>query len=239
MPIPSRPPWPRELASRARRHAWLKAVGTTIWVWAFFVGYFHLLRHPAYPVATVPLTPVDAWIPFVPVAIVPYLSLWFYVGIAPGLQRTFRELLAYGAWAGLLCAAGLALFYRWPTRIPAFAFDAGGVPGFDLLQGIDSTGNACPSMHVAIAIFTAIWVDVLLRECRTPAWPRVVELDVVRGDRAVDGGHPAARRGRRARRRRARRGVRVAVARLAAARRCAVASGYHVARRNNPTGNRR
>ncbi len=174
MSNPSAPSWSRELAYRARHHLLLKAAGTTLWIWVFFVGYFHLLRHAAYPVATVPLTPLDAWVPLVPVAIYPYLSLWLYVGIAPGLQRTFRELLAYGAWAGLLCAVGLAIFYRWPTRIPTFVVASGGVPGFDLLQGIDSTGNACPSMHVAFAIFTAIWVDVLLRECRAPRWLRGV-----------------------------------------------------------------
>ncbi len=174
MSTPPPAPWLDELVWRARRHLLLKAAGTTLWVWVFFIAYFHLLRHAVYPVATVPLTRLDAWVPFVPSAIVPYLSLWLYVGVAPGLQRTFRELLAYGGWAALLCAAGLAIFYRWPTRIPAFVFDAGGFPGFALLEGIDAAGNACPSMHVAIAMFTAIWVDVLLRECRTPVALRVI-----------------------------------------------------------------
>ena len=157
-----------------RRHLFFKATGTTLWTWAFFVGYFHLLRHVTYPVTIMPLTPLDAAMPAVPAAIVPYLSLWIYVGIAPGLQRTFRELLAYGLWAGLLCTTGLAIFYRWPTRIPPLLFASSGFPGFDLLAGIDAAGNACPSMHVAIALFSAIWSDVLLRECRTPAALRAV-----------------------------------------------------------------
>jgi membrane-associated phospholipid phosphatase len=29
-------------------------------------------------------------------------------------------------------------------------------------------------MHVAIAMFTAVWIDVLLREMRAPRWPRAV-----------------------------------------------------------------
>jgi hypothetical protein len=168
--------WPRELAYRMRRHLLLKLVGTTAWVWAFFIGYFHLLHHVAFPMTVIPLTPLDSLVPAWPVALIPYLSLWVYVGIGPGLQRTFRELLAYGVWSALLCAIGLALFYRWPTQIPAFVFDTAGFPGFSLLQGIDSAGNACPSMHVAFAAFTAIWIDVLLRDCRAPTALRVVNV---------------------------------------------------------------
>lgn len=171
-PVPDR--WTVEIVERARRHLFFKATGTTLWVWAFFVGYFHLLRHPAFPVTTMPLTPFDGLVPIAPLAVVPYLTLWFYVGIAPGLQRTFRELLVYGVWAGLLCAVGLAIFWRFPTRIPTFVFDRGGMPGFALLQGIDAPGNACPSMHVAIAMFSAVWIDVLCRECRVPVLWRLV-----------------------------------------------------------------
>jgi membrane-associated phospholipid phosphatase len=167
-------PWFAEIKQRMRRHLLLKLAGTTLWTWVFFIGYFHLLRHAVYPVTVMPVTRLETMIPVTPLAIVPYLSLWFYVGIAPGLQRTFRELLAYGAWAGLLCAIGLALFYRWPTRIPTFVFDRGGVPGFALLQGIDAPGNACPSMHVAIGMFTAIWIGVQFRECGVPIGWRVV-----------------------------------------------------------------
>ena len=157
-----------------RRHLFLKLVGTTLVTWAFFIGYFQLLRHPVHPVTMVPLTPLDAWVPFLPHAIVPYLSLWFYVGIAPGLQRTFPQLLVYGLWSVLLCVTGLAIFYWWPTAIPPLTFGTTGYFGFDLLQGIDARGNACPSMHVAIAFFSATWIDVQLRESRTPALLRGV-----------------------------------------------------------------
>jgi len=160
--------WWAEVRLRMRRHLLLKLAGTTLVTWAFFIGYFHLLRHTSYPVTVMPVTLLETTIPVMPLAIVPYLSLWFYVGIAPGLQRTFRELLAYAAWAVFLCVVGLGIFYRWPTRIPAFVFDRGGIPGFALLEGIDAPGNACPSMHVAIAMFTAIWIGVHLRECRVP-----------------------------------------------------------------------
>jgi hypothetical protein len=37
----SRQPWTHELGQRLRVHQPLKIVGTTVWIWIFFVGYFH------------------------------------------------------------------------------------------------------------------------------------------------------------------------------------------------------
>jgi membrane-associated phospholipid phosphatase len=96
------------------------------------------------------------------------------VGIAPGLQRNFRELFVYGLWSGALCLAGLALFALWPTRVPLQFMDAGGFPGYELLRGIDAAGNACPSMHVAIAIFTACWIEHIFKSACTPLVLRAV-----------------------------------------------------------------
>ncbi len=169
--MPSSPPrsWPADLRQRAARLFLLKLVGVTAFTWLFFIGYFHLLRFPAYPVVEMPLTALDRWVPFQPAALVAYLSLWVYVGIAPGLQRSLHELLVYGLWAAALCLSGLAIFYFWPTRVPALPRDDGGFPGFAVLRGVDAAGNACPSMHVAIAVFSAIWVDHLLRTVHAPA----------------------------------------------------------------------
>lgn len=151
----------------------LKLAGTALWTWVFFIGYFHLLKHPAYPVVTVPATALDRAIPFQPAALIAYVSLWVYVGVTPGLQWRFTDLLTYAFWAGLLEAAGLILFYFWPTQVSPAAYDARGFPGFELLQGIDAAGNACPSMHVAIAIYTAIRAHRLFAELATPRWVRV------------------------------------------------------------------
>lgn len=168
------PTWTRDIGERIRCLFWLKAIGTTVFTWLFFIGYFHLLRNPAYPVAVMPLTALDRLIPFQPYALGAYLSLWFYVGIAPGLQLSFRELVVYGLWIGALCLTGLGLFYFWPTQIPPLAMDVSGFPGFAMLQGVDAAGNACPSMHVAVAIFTALWIEHLLRQARTPVLLRML-----------------------------------------------------------------
>lgn len=168
------PHWGLALGLRIRRFFLLKALGTTAFTWLFFIGYFHLLREPVRPVTVMPLTVLDGWIPFQPPAVIAYFSLWVYVGVAPGLQLTFRELLSYGLWVGALCLSGLAFFYGWPSQIPAMPRDPTDFPGFEILRGVDAAGNACPSMHVAVAIFTGIWVDHVFRVVGAPGWLRVI-----------------------------------------------------------------
>ena len=160
--------WRKQLASQARHLFWLKLVGTSVWIWIFFIGYFQLLRHPVHAVTPMPLTALDAMIPFQPAMLAPYLSLWLYVGIAPGLMPDFRSLLVYGLWTAALCLSGLGLFYLWPTTVPPLPLADAGAAGFRMLQGIDANGNACPSMHVAFAMFTGLWIDHLLRRAHAP-----------------------------------------------------------------------
>ncbi len=162
-------PWTAELVFRARQLFWLKLLSTTLWTSVFFVGYFHLLRNPVHPVTEMPLIWFDAWVPFQPAMLWPYLSLWFYIGLAPGLQRGFWQLLVYGLWMTALLLAGLAIFYLWPTAVPPLSVDRSGYPGFAMLQGVDANGNACPSMHVAASVFTAVRVHAVLREIGAPA----------------------------------------------------------------------
>lgn len=163
------PTWTAEIALRVRRLLVLKLAGTSAFTWAFFIGYFHLLRHPAHPVTLMPLIALDRLIAFQPQALAAYVSLWLYIGVAPGLLLGFWELVVYGLWIGAMCLAGLACFYLWPTEVPPLALDVSGLPGFTLLQGVDASGNACPSMHVAAAVFSALWIAHLLREAHVPA----------------------------------------------------------------------
>jgi membrane-associated phospholipid phosphatase len=169
-------PWTAEIALRMRRLFLLKLVGTTAFTCIFFVAYFHLLRHPTQPPITMPLTALDLLIPFQPYTLFAYLSLWFYIGVAPGLQRNFAELVVFGLWEAALCVTGLAVFYVFPTAVPALTFDVSGFPGFAMLQGVDAAGNAFPSMHVAVSIFTAVHVEDVLRRARVPWAFRLVNV---------------------------------------------------------------
>jgi hypothetical protein len=161
--------WVAELRLRLRRLFILKFLGISGVIALFFVGYFHVMRHPVHTVTVMPLTALDALVPFQPSMVFPYLSLWLYVGIAPGLLLTVRQLLVYGQWAGALGLTGLGLFYAWPTAVPPMQVDTTGSMWFGLLRGIDASGNACPSMHVAFAVFSAAWLAHMLKAARVPA----------------------------------------------------------------------
>jgi hypothetical protein len=154
------------------RQFWLKAFGITAFMWLFFVGYFSLLRHPTQAALEMPLTAIDRWVAFQPWALWPYISLWFYVVIPPSLLISARSLVAYGVWVGSLCVAGLACFYFWPTAVPRSALSTDGLIGFDLLRGVDAAGNACPSLHVAAATFSALWIHRLVGSLTLPQWLR-------------------------------------------------------------------
>jgi PAP2 superfamily len=173
LPAPTlAPPWQTLLVQRMRYLWWLKFLGVCIFMWLFFAGYFHTLRHPVHEVVVMPLTWLDHAVAFQPRALWIYLSLWVYVGVAPGLLLRFRELVVYALWIGALCLVGLACFHFWPTAVPRPALDLTAYPGFALLQGVDAPGNACPSLHVATAVFTALWVEHVLRSIGTPLWLR-------------------------------------------------------------------
>jgi membrane-associated phospholipid phosphatase len=166
--------WNFELGSRVRASFLLTVLWTTFLTGVFFVGYFFVQRHPAYPPTIMPQTGVDLSIPFQPAALLAYVSLWIYIGVGPGLQRTLGEFAAYGLWLCALCIAGLAIFYFWPTQVPTRILAVTHFPGFTMLHRVDQASNACPSMHVAVAIFTAVRIDEVLRSTRAPLQPRML-----------------------------------------------------------------
>ena len=161
-------PWYAQLFERARSHAFIKAFGTTAFITTFFVAYFWILENPRQSVTVLPLTAVDEAIGFSSLWLPAYLSLWVYVSLPPAVIAHRRALDAYGIWVGLLCLSGLALFLAWPTAIPPDLVDWDRHPEMGFLKGIDAAGNACPSMHVATALFSGLWIHRLLTEVRAP-----------------------------------------------------------------------
>jgi membrane-associated phospholipid phosphatase len=154
----------------------VKLVGTAGGMTLFFGVYFWVLRHPLAPVTIMPVTAVDRWIGFQPAALPIYLSLWVYVSLAPALLIDWRELVSFGlAWV-TLSVIGLGIFLCWPTAVRQTEVDWSPHPHFAFLKSVDAAGNACPSLHVAFAVFTAVWLARSLRE-----------LGVGRGVRGLNG----------------------------------------------------
>lgn len=167
------PPWYRQIAATAIRHWILKALGTPIFIAVFFAAYFYVLKDPAYPTTVMPFTWLDRVISFQPWTIQLYVSLWVYVSLPPALIATRRELYRYGLAMAATCFAGLIVFYFWPTAVPPADIDWARYPEVGFLKNIDAAGNAFPSLHVATAIFSGIWLDHLLRRFNPPRWSRL------------------------------------------------------------------
>lgn len=150
---------PHRIVSRITAHFWFKAFGTTIFTLVFFSAYVFLLKHPAYSVTYIPPTALDRLIGVEPFTLPFYLSLWLYVSLPPMLMTTRREVVEYGAWAAGLCLVALTIFYFWPTAVPSAHVDWTRYPGMAFLKGVDASGNACPSLHVATAVFSWFWLQ--------------------------------------------------------------------------------
>jgi membrane-associated phospholipid phosphatase len=155
-----------ELTRRLKSLPLLKTVGITAFMCAFFAGYFATLNHPLFRVRYMPQTGFDCWLGFQPWAVSLYCSLWLYVLIPPALIGRARELLRYGAVAGLLALTGLVIFLLWPTKVAT--------QGTGFLKRVDLGGNACPSLHVAFAVFSAICISRLFRGLGVPGYAQVL-----------------------------------------------------------------
>jgi membrane-associated phospholipid phosphatase len=176
-PSPPRPPhagWIKQLGPRLREMWPAKMIGTTLGMTLFFAAYFLLLNHPIFPLKIMPLIAADRLVPFSAWALPLYLSLWIYVSLAPALLLSRRELASYGVAAVVLSVTGLAIFLFWPTAVPPPAIDWAVHPHVVFLKTVDAAGNACPSLHVAFAVFTAFWFDRLLRQMGAGGLARAV-----------------------------------------------------------------
>jgi len=165
-------PWYCQAAAAISRHLVLKSIGTPLFIGLFFGAYFYLLKQPAYPATVMPITSLDRLIGFQPLALPIYISLWIYVSLPPALLATRRELYGYGLAMAGTCLAGLIVFYFWPTAVPAADIDWARYPGVAFLKSMDASGNAFPSLHVATAVFSGIWLHHLLRRLGAP--PRIL-----------------------------------------------------------------
>ena len=156
--------WRRELQQRLGTLWLVKMLATTLGIGAFLAAYFWVLHHQFYTVTLMPLTALDHAIAFRPEALPIYLSLWAYISLGPALLKNGRELASYGVATLAISVLGLGIFLVWPTAVPAFEIDWTQHPSMIFLKNLDLAGNACPSLHVAFAVFTAIWLQHLLRD---------------------------------------------------------------------------
>ncbi|HEX7342000.1 MAG TPA: phosphatase PAP2 family protein [Rhodanobacteraceae bacterium] len=170
MATPTPTCWQHELWNRLRTRWLLKFMGVSIAITVFMCVYFALLRHPQFAVTVMPLVALDRLIPFTPWAVVPYASLWLYIGLVPGLLYPRGEMVRYGLAALVVAVIGCGVFFFFPTVVPVPPIDWARWPMLAALKSTDAAGNACPSLHVAYSVLSVIWMGWLLRRVGAPRW---------------------------------------------------------------------
>jgi len=171
--VPEPETWTHELKERAAYLWFGKMLAITGGIAGFFFAYFWVMRHPLSAMTVVPLTWIDDLVFFYPPSFLVYVSLWVYVGLAPTLARDARELAAWGAVSFAMAVIGLGIFMALPTMIPDFGVDWARYPLLAFLKSVDVSGNACPSLHAAFAVFTAVVLHTQLTAMRAPRIVRV------------------------------------------------------------------
>lgn len=163
-------PWHLALGQRFATLWVVKMIGTTLGISGFFVLYFWVMHHPPSAPTVMPLTAIDHWVGVSDDAMLLYSSLWVYISLAPAFTKNKAELWACARGAALMAAIGLAVFWCFPTVVPSFAIDWSQYPALQFLKSADAGGNAFPSLHVAFAVFAAVWLGRQLRSVQAPAW---------------------------------------------------------------------
>ncbi|MDH3320262.1 MAG: phosphatase PAP2 family protein [Betaproteobacteria bacterium] len=168
--------WQRRLRARVRTLWVLKMLSTAGGIALFFYAYFLVMRHPLGAVTVMPVIWVDELIGFQPLAFPLYAFLWVYISLGTALARNLRELVAFGLTSLAMSIAGLAFFMLLPTRTPDFAINWASHPSIQFLKRVDVAGNACPSLHAAFCVFTAVALNAQLASLGAARWLRVCNV---------------------------------------------------------------
>jgi membrane-associated phospholipid phosphatase len=115
---------------------------------------------------------MDSWFGVNELALLPYVSLWLYVSLAPAFAANMASLRMYIAGSLAISVLGLAIFWLFPTTTPVSGVVWSEYPALQFLKAADAGGNAFPSLHVAFAAYTAVVIASELRGMHAPAWVR-------------------------------------------------------------------
>ncbi len=160
-----------EIGRRFKAQFWFKTFGSIGFMALFFWGYIYILQHAFVLVTEMPLLAVDRLIPYQNGAWLIYVSLWVYVQLPVTMIVNRRELVRYGWSSSVISIIGFAVFIFWPTAVPLVDVDGVGTL-YSAMRNIDTTGNSCPSLHVAFSVFTAMWLDRFVRWIGGAGWVR-------------------------------------------------------------------
>lgn len=129
----------------------------TLLLWlAFCVPYFTVQRlRPLVPTA-VPLTGIDHWIAFNPNWVFAYQSIYLLLPLLPWLCTRRNQLRSYALGFACTIIPAFACFVFLPTIGPRPA-EPSGHAAYAMMISYDGPGNAWPSLHIGLALYTFLF----------------------------------------------------------------------------------
>ena len=124
----------------------------------FVVGYLLINQVSAWRLAHAVDNSWDRAIPFVPVFILVYLTGYFFMFL-PSLLVKDYELFKRGALSlAFILTISYICFILYPVKVnrPELAGQSVWTPIFGLLRSVDGPYNGLPSLHVSLAIISAL-----------------------------------------------------------------------------------
>lgn len=138
-----------------------------------YFGLQHLLGAPEW---TPQATALDDAIAFDDRWVWAYHSLTLLVPIVPLMATQREELVRYANGLALLCLPCFVIFALFAVAGPrpeAAAEITRDNPLYQLILGVDGTGNSLPSLHVALTLYSLCFGYYLARRALTPERLRV------------------------------------------------------------------
>lgn len=147
-------------AARARlfAHAHLKLALAAGLLAFFCLPYFALQRLPV-DARTLPLSAMDMAVPFQPAWTAVYQSLYLMMPAAAFWADSADALRRYARGFVALSLVGFAVFVAFPVEGPRPQQETSGL--YALLVRYDAPRNCFPSLHVALAAYSALFAHVV------------------------------------------------------------------------------
>ncbi|MCC6151124.1 MAG: phosphatase PAP2 family protein [Planctomycetes bacterium] len=151
------------LTSRLRAQFGLK-LGLTVVLWfGFCIPYFSIQLLRLFPSHEVPITVIDRTIAFNPDWVFAYQSIYLLMPLLPWLCTRRDELFSYALGFFAMCLPGFVCFLFFPVMGPR-PEAAPSHAAYAMLVGYDGSGNAWPSLHVGLALYTFLFGWRLIRD---------------------------------------------------------------------------
>jgi membrane-associated phospholipid phosphatase len=142
----------------------------------FNLCYFLPQWTPIFHTHQIPLTWVDVGVPFQPSWILPYMSMYLLLPLAPVLATRKEQLWRYTIGLSVMFGIAGVCFFLWPIAYPRPAMIEGAPAIYRLVTSMDQPINSLPSLHAGLTAYTLFFAARILADI--PATKRRVILAI-------------------------------------------------------------